>query len=42
MKKLWIGIISSVVVLAQLAMTLLTSATGILYLISIITAVSQG
>ncbi len=42
MKKIWIALISAAVVLAQLAMTLVTGATGILYLLSIITAVSQG
>ncbi len=40
MKKTWIALISAAVVLAQLAMTLVTGATGVLYLLSIITAVT--
>ena len=40
MKKIWIALISAAAVLAQLALTLVTGATGILYLLSIITAVT--
>lgn len=42
MKKVWIGLISTAVVAAQLVMTLVTSATTILFVLSIITAVTQG
>jgi len=40
MKKIWIALISAAAVLVQLALTLVTGTTGILYLLSIITAVT--
>lgn len=42
MKKIWVALISAAVVVAQLALTFVTSATGILFVFSIITAVTQG
>ncbi len=40
MKKRWIALISAAVILVQGALALVTSATGVLFIVSVINAVN--